>query len=148
MSIAHRPAGRKRGTPARWCRPSSKCPNHYGLPLLADIVAKVFLGCRTKILRAADAFYAQRREGPYRFIQNRSRTSVVALKNDAASEKPKEQLSRDFLVVRFSTFATISTRSGHSTAWTCAEKCLPSAEMVGAGIGHEATRVYQASWRR
>src|SRR6202171_1634212 len=40
MSIAHRPAGRKRGTPARWCRPSSKCPNHYGLPLLACAVQR------------------------------------------------------------------------------------------------------------
>src|SRR5712675_3468532 len=65
--------------------------------LLADIVAKVFLGWRTKILRAADAFYARRREGPYRFIQNRSRISVMALKSDAAAEKPKDQLSRDFL---------------------------------------------------
>src|SRR5258707_7631620 len=65
--------------------------------LLADIVAKVFLGWRTKILRAADAFYARRREGPYRFIQNRSQISVVALKSDAAAEKPKDQLSRDFL---------------------------------------------------
>src|SRR5258708_2077100 len=61
--------------------------------LLADIVAKVFLGWRTKIPRAADAFYARRREGPYRFIQNRSRTSV---KSDAAAEKSKDQLSRDF----------------------------------------------------
>jgi hypothetical protein len=61
-----------------------------------DIVAKVFLGWRTKILRAADAFYARRREGPYRFIQNRSRTSAVALKSDAAAEKSKNQLSRDF----------------------------------------------------
>ena len=39
---------------------------------------------------------AWRREGPYRFIQNRSRTSVVALKSDATAEKSKEQLSRDF----------------------------------------------------
>src|SRR5712672_3532977 len=61
------------------------------------LLKKVFLGRRTKILRAADAFYARRREGPYRFIQNRSRTSVVALKCDAAAEKPKDQLSRDFL---------------------------------------------------
>jgi putative tryptophan/tyrosine transport system substrate-binding protein len=38
------------------------------LPLLADFVAKVFLGCQTKILRAADAFCARRREGPYRLI--------------------------------------------------------------------------------
>jgi hypothetical protein len=61
-----------------------------------DSVAKVFLGWRTKILRAANAFYARRREGPYRFIQNRSRISVVALKSDAAAEKSKDQLSRDF----------------------------------------------------
>src|SRR5712672_2560613 len=65
-------------------------------PLCADIVAKVFLGWRTKILRAADAFFGRRREGPYRFIQNRSRTSVVALKSDAAAEKSKDQLWRDF----------------------------------------------------
>src|ERR1700681_1854416 len=65
-------------------------------PFLADIVAKVFLGGRTKILRAADAFYARRREGPYRFIQNRSLASVVAVKSDAAAEKSKDQLSRDF----------------------------------------------------
>lgn len=51
---------------------------------------------REKILGAADAFYARRREGPYRFIQNRSRASVVALKGDAAAEKSKDQLSRDF----------------------------------------------------
>ncbi len=65
-------------------------------PLGADIVAKVFLGWRTKILRAADALYARQREGPYRFIQNRSRTSAVTLKSDAAAEKFKDQLSRDF----------------------------------------------------
>src|SRR5229473_3449517 len=29
-------------------------------------------------------------------IQNRSRTSVVALRSDAAAKKPKDQLSRDF----------------------------------------------------
>jgi hypothetical protein len=65
-------------------------------PKSADIVAKVVLGWRTKILRAADALYARQREGPYRFIQNRSRTSAVALKSDAAAEKSKDQLSRDF----------------------------------------------------
>src|SRR6478672_1181569 len=65
-------------------------------PFRADIVAKVFSGWRTKILRAADASSARRREGPYRFIQNRSPTSVVALKSDAAAEKSKDRLSRDF----------------------------------------------------
>src|SRR5258705_13944882 len=68
----------------------SRCPRWV------DIVEKVFLGRRTKILRAAHAFYARRREGPYRFIQNRSRTSVVELKSDAAAEKSKDQFSRDF----------------------------------------------------
>ena len=63
-------------------------------PEVADIVANVFLRCRTKILRAADAFCARRREGPYRLIQNRSRTSVVALKSERRS---KDQLSRDYL---------------------------------------------------
>jgi hypothetical protein len=66
-------------------------------PVRADIVAKAFLGWRAKILRAADALYTRQREGPYRFIQNRSRTSVVTLKSDAAAEKSKDQLSRDFL---------------------------------------------------
>ena len=64
---------------------------------MADIVAKVFLGWRTKIPRAADVFYARRGEGPYRFIQNLSRTFVTALKGDAAAEKSKDQLWRDFL---------------------------------------------------
>jgi hypothetical protein len=64
--------------------------------LAPDIVAKVFLGWRTKIPRAAEAFYARRCEGPYRFIQNRPRVSVVALKSDARAEKSKNQFSRDF----------------------------------------------------
>jgi DNA-binding transcriptional regulator GbsR (MarR family) len=65
-------------------------------PSCADIVAKVFLGGRTKFFRAADAFYERRRERPYRFIQNRPRISVVALKSNTAAEKSKDQLSRDF----------------------------------------------------
>src|SRR5205085_7397825 len=58
--------------------------------------AKVFSGWRPKILRAADASSERRREGPYRFIENRSRISVVAMKSDAAAEKSREQVSRDF----------------------------------------------------
>ena len=61
-----------------------------------DIVAEVFLGGRTKFFSAADTFYERRREGPYRFIQNRSGISVVALKSSTAAEKSKDQLSRDF----------------------------------------------------
>jgi len=67
-----------------------------GCPLWVDIVAKVFSVWRPKIPRAVDASSARRREGPNRFIQNRSRTSVVALKSDAAAEKSEDRLSRDF----------------------------------------------------
>ena len=63
---------------------------------MADTVAKAFLGGRTKIFRAADAFCVRRREGPYRFIQNRPATFAVVLKSDTAAEKSKDQLSRDF----------------------------------------------------
>jgi hypothetical protein len=72
-----------------------RCPGPAS-PKSADIVAKVFLGGRTKFLRAADAFYERRREGPYRFIQNRPGTSIVALKSVTAAEESKDQLSRDF----------------------------------------------------
>ena len=65
-------------------------------PVVADFVAKVFLGCRTKILRAADAFLVRRYEGPYRSVRNRPRTFVAALNSEAAAEKSKNQLSRDF----------------------------------------------------
>jgi hypothetical protein len=34
--------------------------------------------------------------GPYRFIQNQSRTSVVALTSDAAAETRRDRLSQDF----------------------------------------------------
>src|SRR5258708_35898902 len=61
-----------------------------------DFVAKVFLGCRTKILRATDAFYARRREGPYRCVRNRPRTFVPALNSEEAAEKHKNRLSREF----------------------------------------------------
>jgi hypothetical protein len=69
------------------------------LPLSGSIpelphVAKVFWG--DERIRAADAFCARRREGPYRFIQNQSRNFVAALKSDAAAEKSKDQLSQDF----------------------------------------------------
>ena len=60
------------------------------------MLQKSFSGWRAKIPRAADALYARRREGPYRFIQNRSRTFVAALKSDAAAEISKDRLLRDF----------------------------------------------------
>jgi hypothetical protein len=77
-----------------------------------DIVAKVFFGGRTKVFRAADVFYARRREGPYRFVQNRPRTFVAALNSEAAAEKSKINFREIFRVVRFSTFVTISASNG------------------------------------
>src|SRR5260370_35674361 len=61
-----------------------------------DNVAKVFFGRSTKILRTADPVRSRRREGPYRFVQNRPRTFVAALNSEAAADKSKNQLSRDF----------------------------------------------------
>jgi hypothetical protein len=52
------------------------------------LLQSLFEVTNEKIFRAADAFYARRREGPYRFIQSRS--------SDAAAEKSEDQLSRDF----------------------------------------------------
>jgi hypothetical protein len=60
------------------------------------MLGHLLLLCRTKILRTADAFSAWRREGPYRFIQNRPRTFLAALKSYGAAEKSKDQLLRDF----------------------------------------------------
>ena len=70
----------------RFCAESGSSPRQAALPKSADIVAKVFLGRRSKIPKAADALHARRGEGPYRFIQNRSRVPVTALKSDAATE--------------------------------------------------------------
>ena len=58
---------------------------------------KSLLGWRSKIPKAADALHARRGKGPYRFIQNRSRVSVKALKSDAAIESSEDQLWRNFL---------------------------------------------------
>ena len=71
--IERHSAGRPRGLARSLA--DVRCEAHSGLksdialsPKGADIVAKVFLGSRTKILRAADTPCARRREGPYRFI--------------------------------------------------------------------------------
>ena len=79
----------------RFCAHTGLRSDIAPLPFRADYVAKVFLGWQTKIPRAANALYARRREGPYLFVQNRPRTSVVALKSNAAVEKSKDELSRD-----------------------------------------------------
>src|SRR5712672_521944 len=64
--------------------------------LLADIVAKVFLGWRTKFPRAADAFCVRRCEGPHHFAQKRPQTSASALHSVAAVGISNKPLSRDF----------------------------------------------------
>jgi hypothetical protein len=71
----------------------------------------LFLGWRMKIPRAADASYAWRREGPYRFIQNRSRPQWPC-KATQQQRSPKINFRKIFRVVRFSAFATISAMNG------------------------------------
>jgi hypothetical protein len=83
-------------------------------PLVADIVAKSFWDDERKLLEPLMRFTRGEVGGLYRFIQNRSRVSVVALKSDATARSPKINFREIFWVVRFSTFATISARSGHS----------------------------------
>src|SRR5258707_9011541 len=77
----------------------------------------LFRGGRTKFLRTADAFYERRREGPYRFIQNRPGTSIVALKSDTAAEESKDQLSRDFLGRSIFDFCNNIRQQETSRAW-------------------------------
>jgi hypothetical protein len=96
-----------------------------GLPPLATIertyeevrfvpilLQKSFWGGERKFLEPLMRFASGDVREPYRFIQNRSRTSVVALKSDAAAEKSKDQLSRDFPGRSIFDFATISALSG------------------------------------
>ena len=49
-----------------------------------DIVAKVFFGWRTKILRAADAFRTRRREGATSFYTKTTTDLRIGLANVAA----------------------------------------------------------------
>src|SRR5258706_16154792 len=67
-------------------RPSLRCR------LLADIVAKVFFGGSTKILKTADAFRVWRHEGPHRFIPKRPPTFVLAPESLAAAGASKNRL--------------------------------------------------------
>src|SRR5712675_3515602 len=95
-----------RYSPLRKSRP---CGGMSALPPSTDIVRlswhvrfvpillqKSFWGGERKFLEPLMRFMRDDVREPYRFIQNRSRTSVVALKSDAAAEKSKDQLSRDF----------------------------------------------------
>ena len=79
------------------------------LPLRADIaqqrrhvrfvpilLQKSFWGEEQKFLEPLMRFTRGDVRDPYRFIQNRPRTFLVALKSDAAAETSKNQLSRDF----------------------------------------------------
>src|SRR5881394_270561 len=59
---------------------------------LADSVEKSLFGN----FRAADAFRAQRYEGPHRFTQKRPRSFVSALRSIAVADPAKNQLLRDF----------------------------------------------------
>jgi hypothetical protein len=66
-------------------------------PLLADIVAKVFLGRLTKILRASDALSARRRVGTISFHPK----SITGLPSSAEKRRSSKEVQRSTLA-RFS----------------------------------------------
>jgi hypothetical protein len=65
-------------------------------PESADSVEKVFLGCRPKFFRTADAFRTRQYEGPHRLTQKRPRSFAWALRSIAVVEPAKIQLLREF----------------------------------------------------
>jgi hypothetical protein len=89
-------------------------------------------------------FTARRGEGPCRLVQNRSRTSQLTLKSDAAAERSKDQLSRDFRVVRFSTFAT---KSASKADLPVALSGLPSLTPSDRGL-EPPTRRLMLPWHK
>jgi len=74
----------------------SGCRRPIEGPLCADIVAKVFWGGERKFFEPLMRFMRGNVREHIVFIQNRSRTSAVALESDAAAENSKDQLWRDF----------------------------------------------------
>ena len=60
------------------------------------LLQKSFWGKEQKFLEPLMRFSRGDARGPYRLLQNRPRTFLVALKSDAAAETLKNQLSRDF----------------------------------------------------
>jgi hypothetical protein len=80
----------------------------------ADTVEEVLLARRAKFFEAANAFPSRGYEGPRRLAQKPPLAFVLALKHVATLKTTKNELSRDFDVVRFSTFSTVSARSDRS----------------------------------
>ena len=127
-------------------------------PLSADIVAKVFSGWRTKILRAADASSARRREGPNRFIQNRSRDLRSGVeKRRSSGEVQRSTFARflglfDFRLLQqylpiaevTSTYSITSSARARSDGGTSIPsdfavlRLMASKNLVGCSIGSSA----------
>jgi hypothetical protein len=60
------------------------------------LLQKSFWGDERNFLEPLMRFTSGDVREPYRFIQNRPGTSIVALKSVTAAEESKDQLSRDF----------------------------------------------------
>jgi hypothetical protein len=85
-------------------------------PLSDDTVEKVFWGWRTKFSRAADAFRAQRCEGPLRFSEKRPRTFPLALCSIPTADLSKNQHLRDFWSFSIFDFFNSIGRDGTDSA--------------------------------
>ena len=79
---------------------------------------KSLFGVTNENFRAADASYARRREGPYRFTQNRSPTSVVVLKSDPQLRSPKINFREIFGVVRISTCNNVGQKATSTNGYS------------------------------
>jgi hypothetical protein len=79
-----------------WAIYAGSAVHAWPLRFLTDAVEKVFWEWRTKFSRAADAFRAQRCEGPRRISEKQPRTFVSALRRIPTAELSKNQHFRDF----------------------------------------------------
>lgn len=101
-------------------------------PLCARLCCKSLFGGTNEILRAADAFCAQGREGPHRCTQKRPRTFVSTLQSGAAVEACNIQLSRDFWSRSIFDFCNTICQIADMTSSRLSEAALPQQQALAS----------------
>jgi hypothetical protein len=112
------------------------------------LLQKYFWGVERKFLEPLMRFTRGDVRGPYRFIQNRSPTSVVASKGYASAEKSKDQFSRRLLgLLDFRLSQQYPLKSGRRQAAPACRFCLfyPSCAFR---LGHRLRSIPSLRWRR
>src|SRR5271168_215341 len=102
---------------------------------MTDTVEKVFWGSGTKFSRAADAFRAQRCEGPRGISEKRPQTFASALRRVPTAAVSKNQQLRDFWRrTIFDFFNTIDpTRTSAITKVYALQEAFPRTRAARAG---------------